>query len=282
MISFAERLLLFAYIWISGLSAENHTATKPVTLPLSHDTHTLNKPPKVLCWVMTCPWNHPTKAKAVKETWGKRCDKTLFMSSKNDSSLGSIALPVEEGRQNLWAKTREAFKFIHKHFLNDFDWFLKADDDTFVIVENLKHFLQSKDPDVPIYFGNKFKNMVKQGYMSGGAGYILSREALKRFISIALANDVPCYKDNKGPEDVEMGRCMQSVNVSAGDSVDSNGKRRFCPMALENYVVPALTRSTRKATNGLNTLSARPISFHYINHKLMYALEYLIYQVKIN
>lgn len=38
----------------------------------------------------------------------------------------------------------------------------------------------------PIYFGCKFKPYVKQGYMSGGAGYALSREALKRFIEVGI------------------------------------------------------------------------------------------------
>lgn len=56
----------------------------------------------------------------------------------------------------------------------------------YVIVENLRYMLFPHKPSEPIYYGCRFKPYVKQGYMSGGAGYVLSKEAVKRFIEVTL------------------------------------------------------------------------------------------------
>lgn len=84
---------------------------------------------RILCWVLTGPKNHRKKAIHVMRTWGQRCTKLLFMSSLVDPVLGSIALPVKEGRNNLWDKTKHALEYIYKHHFGDAEWFLKVDDD---------------------------------------------------------------------------------------------------------------------------------------------------------
>ncbi|KAH8403028.1 hypothetical protein KR222_003393 [Zaprionus bogoriensis] len=193
---------------------------------------------RILCWVMTTPENHQTKAIHVKRTWGKRCNQLIFMSTTEDQELNAVALPIAEGRDKLWGKTKEAFKYIYEHHLNDADWFLKADDDTYTVLENLRYLLYPYNPETPVYFGAKFKPFVKQGYMSGGAGYALSREAVRRFVEKALPNPKLCSGNDEGEEDVELGLCMENVKVIAGDSRDAIGRGRFFPFEPEEHLQP--------------------------------------------
>lgn len=114
--------------WIPGMGqmSANDTTDVQTTDIVGH----LYNNTRVLCWIMTNPYNHLTKAIHIRRTWGRRCNKLLFMSSQLDEELQTIALPVEEGRQHLWYKTKLALKYIYDHHFEDADWFLKADDDT--------------------------------------------------------------------------------------------------------------------------------------------------------
>lgn len=194
----------------------------------------------MLCWVLTSPSNLQSKARHVKATWGKRCNILLFMSSESEPTLPAIDLGVPEGRSFLWGKTRKAFQYVYDHYLDSADWFLKADDDTYVVVENLRHMLADHDASKPVYFGCRFKPFIRQGYMSGGAGYVLSREAVKRFVVDAMPYDSKCREDPGGAEDLEIGACLQNVGVHIEDSRDELGRERFHPFVPELHLIPGL------------------------------------------
>ena len=105
-------------------------------------------------------------------------------------------------------KCFRAFRYVYKHYFNDFDWFIRADDDSYVIMENLRYFLSGQDTNRPVFFGHKFKAIVPTGYFAGGPGIVLSREALYRFSTKGLEL---CPEDTKMIDDVYLGFCMHNL-----------------------------------------------------------------------
>jgi len=83
--------------------------------------------------------------------------------------------------------------------------------------------------------------------MSGGAGYVLSREALHRFVERAIDDKSNCRQDGGGAEDVEIGKCLAAVGVEAGDSRDRQGRHRMLWNSVASVVIPEASDAERAA-----------------------------------
>lgn len=138
----------------------------------------------------------------------------------------AVELNVIETHDNLTAKSVAMFKYIYETTkLGDFDWLLKADDDTYIIMENLKWFLNDHCPDESHTYGLNF-NFEGRFYHSGGGGYAISSLIVHKLGSALMNNNRFCEMKS-GTEDIEMAQCLKKLNVTLGESRDSKGRERF-------------------------------------------------------
>ncbi|CAF0939274.1 unnamed protein product [Adineta ricciae] len=187
---------------------------------------------------------------------------------------------IQPGYGHLTEKTVLAFLFAYRNYFNEFDWFVKADDDTYLFVEYLKEFLKLHDPLEPITFGYNFKVLVDNGYHSGGASYVLSREALQRlYRAHQNPNNKTCRRDG-GMEDIEIAKCLRKLGVYLGRSTDEDDRDLFHPLALPEHFLGIFpkwleTYAENPLKKHYNCCSDRSVSFHYMKPEEIYLMDFL-------
>lgn len=227
--------------------------------------------PKIFCMIISTKSNYLTKVKTVYNSWAYKCDYSMFIMQIPDNVSLALNLTLDNQTINdgievnynsinilqppnltkdvyikLTDKIFNTFKYVYNKY-NNYDWYLKTDDDTFVFVDNLRDFLSSKNKSDPITFGYDFNIFVEHGYHSGGAGYLLSNEALKRIGS--KLNQNLNYCNNSGIEDVDVAKCLRSLGVYPNKSIDYLGRERFHPLSIKAHIYQNMSLEKLKIFN---------------------------------
>jgi hypothetical protein len=192
------------------------------------------------------------------------------------SSIG-----VDDGVPRLNHVIRSVYEKINP----DFAFFVN--DHTFVIPEHLCYFLRAKDPDEDMYAGHAMKNNQKDVFNSGAAGYVLSRQTMKRLVEKWDQDDPICSgKDGnkwlQGNPGIVTSKCLKEVlGVEAFDTRHDQKDHRFHAFPLVRMVTGKVDKwyldkhdnmdkmmdtdeSYNTLLSGSDCCAQSTVSFHYV------------------
>ncbi|KAG7351183.1 hypothetical protein IV203_010543 [Nitzschia inconspicua] len=261
---------------------------------------------KIFCLVYTIDSGHP-KIPNILETWGPKCDGFMVGSNKTDPSLGTVNILHEgpEEYNNIWQKVRSMWSYIYDNYYERYDWFHIGGDDLFLLIENLRLYLESEEiktasnggiylPDgtettqTPLLLGRRFAYMgdLNDIFDSGGSGYTMNKAALKLLVTEGFVNYFP--HAHTFSEDTMVAKVLRKMGVLPYDTKDDDGGERYMPFMPGHHWSYRLPKDPMNSKDwyakysinikeGAEHCSPRSVAFHYVkgeNMKRLFALAY--------
>merc|ERR1711971_656095 len=138
-------------------------------------------------------------------------------------------------------KSWKMWHHIGSHHIDDAEWFLKIDDDTFFSPINFRGFARYFNPESKWYFGTTLMHLweAKNVVFNAGSCYAISRGALKKLVGIFESDSFLttkkghgsgatfCRKRRGDKEDASMGVCLHSVGIDPINTLDAQYRERF-------------------------------------------------------
>ncbi|KAJ8343932.1 hypothetical protein SKAU_G00312610 [Synaphobranchus kaupii] len=170
--------------------------------------------------VMTAQKYLNNRAVAAHRTWAQTVPGRVqfFSSEGSDTSLPLPVVPLQKVDDS-YPPQKKSFmmlKYMHDHYLDQYEWFMRVDDDIYIHTERLESFLRSLNSSKAILLGQMGTGAQNEqgtlalepgeNFCMGGPGVVMTREVLRR----VAPHIGQCLREmHTHHEDVELGRCIR-------------------------------------------------------------------------
>eukprot|EP01083_Nonionella_stella_P145603 456574_1 len=191
----------------------------------------------------------------IQETWGKHCDKLLFIiGDGNQSHIHKTHLKYEGGHTiknviqltvpefDIWGKCWVTYQYLYQNYRNDFDWIITADVDAWFSTYNFKGYAQYFDPEQPWYMGHTLTNQWRtRNYVFNAGGiFALSRGAIRKLVRVFKTtefingsySEINCTSYSSWHDDTHLGICLKSIGIFPVNTLDEQHRLRW---SIANY-----------------------------------------------
>ena len=155
----------------------------------------------------------------------------------DDPTIPFVYLNMTDTYNRITEKALKTMEYIYDNLMDDFDWFIRTNDDTYIIMENLRLFLANKCSDENVIYGKILRYVANKniytsgnnskGFLQGGSGFLISRESLRLFVREYKKDAKFCVMLSGTREDQEISDCFRKINIYPGETRDSQDRERF-------------------------------------------------------
>jgi len=189
--------------------------------------------------------------------------------------------------EDLWNAVHHSWAVLYMNMLNDYDWFVKLDADSFIFANNFKAFVRDLDPARPYYTGHITYHK-SPDLIALGATIAISRGTLAAIGPILPAtphNETKCVSKLAWSEDWQFYKCLREKQVHKPYlAFDAFGRDRFFirPITTELSAYRDFTwlwqQKPSWVGDKLRCCSARPVAMHYL--KVSHGLAWYFYWIR--
>lgn len=240
---------------------------------------------RILCWVQKAGLPNE-QIDAINKTWAARCTDFIVITNFGENSTDVFNI---QASNNQSFDIESAYRFLRQNFADKYDWFLKTNGYSYIVMENLRYALVAYDPSMGVGVGlPKNDSGTAVTYFPHQAGYVLSKRALEILVD-GYTNGLNCTNaKGKVTDEVRVGICLNEMGVRFGKSIDQYGKQLFFDTHLDEFFLPEIEVDVPhpwyqeyKVNHFLDYASNYSISFCGISWQQMFVMEFLIYHLRM-